>query len=53
MKTNNFVYNITMRPKEVISKYGRCIELISMDPFFNEVTIGLFFQRTLNYCLFI
>ena len=36
-----------MRPKEVISKYGRCIELISMDPFFNEVTIGLFFKEPL------
>ena len=36
-----------MRPKDVINKYGRCIELISMDPFFNEVTIGLFFKEPL------
>ena len=34
-----------MRPIEVINKYGRCIELISMDPFFNDVTIGLFFKE--------
>tara|TARA_E500000081_G_C6073448_1_gene324124 strand:- start:93 stop:746 length:654 start_codon:yes stop_codon:yes gene_type:complete len=34
-----------MRPIEVIEKYGRCIELISMDPFFNDVTIGLFFKE--------
>ncbi|MBK65454.1 MAG: hypothetical protein CL769_00660 [Chloroflexi bacterium] len=36
-----------MRPREVIDKYGRCIELISMDPFFNEVTVGLFFKEPL------
>ena len=36
-----------MRPKEVISEYGRCIELISMDPFFNEITVGLFFKEPL------
>ncbi|MBF51185.1 MAG: hypothetical protein CL890_02540 [Dehalococcoidia bacterium] len=36
-----------MRPKDVISKYGRCLELISMDPFFNDVTVGLFFKEPL------
>ena len=34
-----------MRPIEVINKYGRCIELISMDPYFHDVTIGLFFKE--------
>ena len=34
-----------MRPKEVISKYGSCLELISMDPYFNDVTVGLFFKE--------
>ena len=36
-----------MRPKDVISKYGRCLELISMDPYFNDVTVGLFFKEPL------
>ena len=36
---------MNIRPIEVIEKYGRCIELISMDPFFNEITIGLFFNE--------
>ena len=31
-----------MRPIEVIKRYGKCVELISMDPFFHEITIGLF-----------
>jgi hypothetical protein len=34
-----------LRPIEVIEKYGKCIELISMDPFFNEITVGLFFKE--------
>ncbi|MBM01227.1 MAG: hypothetical protein CL762_00695 [Chloroflexi bacterium] len=34
-----------IRPIEVIEKYGRCIELISMDPFFNDITVGLFFKE--------
>ncbi|MEC7880850.1 MAG: hypothetical protein VX590_02515 [Chloroflexota bacterium] len=36
---------MNIRPVEVIKKYGRCIELISMDPFFNDITIGLFFKE--------
>ncbi len=36
---------MNIRPVEVIEKYGRCIELISMDPFFNDITIGLFFKE--------
>ena len=36
---------MNIRPIEVIKKYGRCIELISMDPFFNDITIGLFFKE--------
>ena len=33
-----------MRPHEVIEKYGNCLELISMDPFFHEITVGLFIK---------
>ena len=33
-----------MRPYEVIEKYGNCLELISMDPFFHEITVGLFIK---------
>ncbi len=30
------------RVHEVIAKYGKCMELISMDPNFHEITIGLY-----------
>ena len=33
-----------MKPQEVIEKYGTCLELISMDPFFHEITVGLFLK---------
>ncbi|MEG3581732.1 MAG: hypothetical protein VX359_02030 [Chloroflexota bacterium] len=36
-----------LRPYEIIEKYGRCIELISMDPFFGEITVGLFVKDSL------
>ena len=30
--------------KETIRKLGRCIELVSMDPHFHEITVGLFLK---------
>ena len=36
-----------MRPHEVIEKYGNCLELISMDPFFHEITVGLFIKDSI------
>ena len=36
---------MSLRPREVIEKYGSCIELISMDPFFKDITVGLFFKE--------
>tara|TARA_B110000438_G_scaffold279076_1_gene303195 strand:- start:1617 stop:2279 length:663 start_codon:yes stop_codon:yes gene_type:complete len=33
-----------LNPSQIIEEYGRCIELISMDPFFNEITVGLFLK---------
>lgn len=41
----------TERPsvKETIKRLGRCIELISMDPHFNDISVGLFLkERTLT-----
>ena len=32
------------RVLEVIAKYGKCMELISMDPNFHEITVGLYFK---------
>ena len=32
------------RVQEVIAKYGKCMELISMDPNFHEITVGLYFK---------
>ncbi len=35
--------------KETIKRLGRCIELISMDPHFNDISVGLFLKdRTLT-----
>ena len=28
----------------MIAKYGKCMELISMDPNFHEITVGLYFK---------
>ena len=36
-----------LKPSQITEKYGRCIELISMDPFFNEITVGLFLKGPL------
>ncbi|MBM31764.1 MAG: hypothetical protein CL764_02780 [Chloroflexi bacterium] len=36
-----------MNPQEVIKKYGTCLELISMDPFFHEITVGLFLKGSI------
>ncbi|MDE2718372.1 MAG: hypothetical protein OXI33_15360 [Chloroflexota bacterium] len=30
------------RVREVIARYGKCMELISMDPNFHEITVGLY-----------
>ena len=30
------------RPKDVIAKYGRCLELIPTDKRFNEISVGLY-----------
>ena len=32
------------RVLEVIAKYGKCMELISMDPNFHEISVGLYFK---------
>ena len=32
------------RPIEVISKYGKCIELVSMDKYYNNISIGLYLK---------
>lgn len=39
----NIVRNIP-RVKEVIDTYGRCIELVPLDPHFNEISVG-FYER--------
>ena len=33
------------RPKEVIAKYGRCLELIPTDKRFNEISVGLYVKN--------
>ena len=30
--------------KDVVKKLGRCLELVSMDPHFHEVTVGLYYR---------
>ncbi len=32
--------------KEVVKKLGRCLELVSMDPHFHDVTVGLYYRGT-------
>mgnify|MGYP003388747242 CR=1 FL=1 len=32
------------RPAEVLSQYGRCIELISMDKYYEDISIGLYLK---------
>ena len=34
------------RPKEVIAKYGRCLELVSTDKRFNEISVGLYVKNS-------
>ena len=29
---------------DVIERYGRCVELVSMDPHFHDITVGLYFK---------
>ena len=31
-----------LRPTEVIDKYGNCLELVSMDPNFEDISVGLY-----------
>ncbi len=31
-----------LRVVEVIERYGKCLELISMDPHFNDITVGIY-----------
>ena len=33
------------RPKDVIAKYGRCLELIPTDKRFNEISVGLYVKN--------
>ena len=33
-----------VRPTEVLSKYGRCVELISMDKYYENISIGLYLK---------
>ena len=35
------------RVTDVISRYGRCLELVSMDPHFHEITVGLYLKDTI------
>ena len=34
------------RPKDVIAKYGRCLELIPTDKRFNEISVGLYVKNS-------
>ncbi|MCH2313426.1 MAG: hypothetical protein MK411_05325, partial [SAR202 cluster bacterium] len=34
------------RPKEVIEKYGRCLELVPTDKRFNEISVGLYVKNS-------
>ena len=34
------------RPKDVITKYGRCLELIPTDKRFNEISVGLYVKNS-------
>ena len=34
------------RPKDVIAKYGRCLELIPTDKRFNEISVGLYVRNS-------
>ncbi len=33
-----------LRVTDVISRYGRCLELVSIDPHFHEITVGLYLK---------
>ena len=35
------------RVTDIISRYGRCLELVSMDPHFHEITVGLYMKDTI------
>ena len=30
--------------KDIVKKLGRCLELVSMDPHFHDVTVGLYYR---------
>ena len=34
-----------MRVSEVRKNYGKCLELVSMDPNFNNISVGLFIKK--------
>lgn len=34
------------RVADVIKRYGRCLELVSMDPHYHEITVGLYLKDT-------
>ena len=34
-----------MRVSEVKKNFGKCLELVSMDPNFHEISVGLFIKK--------
>ncbi len=38
-----------MRVSEVRKNYGKCLELVSMDPNFNNISVGLFIKKDIFF----
>ena len=36
-----------LRPSEVISRYGKCIELVPLDKHFNDISVGLYLKESI------
>ena len=34
-----------LRPSEVLDKYGHCLELVPMDPNFENISVGLYVKN--------
>ena len=40
-----------MKVSEVKNKFGKCLELVSMDPNFHNISVGLFMKNNILTCL--
>ena len=39
-----FATDNRLRPREVIEKYGQCLELVPLDRYFHDISVGLYVQ---------